>query len=158
MTVNIICVGKIKEDYFVNAAAEFEKRLRRFCNINIIQIADKNIPDNPSEAECNALLQKEGADIMKKIGKSDIVVAMCIEGKQLTSEELAKKMEEFQMQSSTIDFIIGGSLGLSNEVKARADFKLSMSKMTFPHRIARLMLEEQIYRAFKINANETYHK
>ena len=95
---------------------------------------------------------------MKKIGKSDIVVAMCIEGKQLTSEELAKKMEEFQMQSSTIDFIIGGSLGLSNEVKARADFKLSMSKMTFPHRIARLMLEEQIYRAFKINANETYHK
>ena len=83
---------------------------------------------------------------------------MCIEGKQLTSEELAKKMEEFQMQSSTIDFIIGGSLGLSNEVKARADFKLSMSKMTFPHRIARLMLEEQIYRAFKINANETYHK
>lgn len=158
MTVNIICVGKIKEDYFVNAAAEFEKRLRRFCNINIIQIADKNIPDNPSEAECNAVLQKEGADIMKKIGKSDIVVAMCIEGKQLTSEELAKKMEEFQMQSSTIDFIIGGSLGLSNEVKARADFKLSMSKMTFPHRIARLMLEEQIYRAFKINANETYHK
>lgn len=158
MTINIICVGKIKEDYFANAAAEFEKRLRRFCSINIIQIADKNIPDNPSESECNAVLQKEGADIMKKISKSDIVVAMCIEGKQLTSEELAKKLEDFQMQSSTIDFIIGGSLGLSDEVKARADFKLSMSKMTFPHRIARLMLEEQIYRAFKINANETYHK
>ena len=95
---------------------------------------------------------------MKKIGKGDIVVAMCIEGKMLSSEALAEKIADFQMRSSTIDFIIGGSLGLSDEVKKRADLKLSMSAMTFPHRIARLMLEEQIYRAFKINANETYHK
>ena len=95
---------------------------------------------------------------MKKIGKSDIVIAMCIEGKILSSEEFAAKLSDFQMQSSTIDFVIGGSLGLSDEVKKRADFKLSMSRMTFPHRIARLMLEEQIYRAFKILANETYHK
>lgn len=158
MTINIICVGKIKEDYFSKAAAEFEKRLSRFCSINVIQIPDKSIPDNPSPAECSAVLNKEGEQILKKIGKSDIVIAMCIEGKNLSSEEFAAKLSDFQMQSSTIDFVIGGSLGLSDEVKKRADFKLSMSKMTFPHRIARLMLEEQIYRAFKINANETYHK
>lgn len=158
MTVNIICVGKIKEDYFIKATAEFEKRLSRFCTFNVICLPDKSIPDNPSEAECKAVLEKEGEQIIKKIGKGDAVVAMCIEGKQLSSEQLAKKMADFQMQSSTIDFIIGGSLGLSEEVKKRADLRLSMSSMTFPHRIARLMLEEQIYRAFKINANETYHK
>ena len=158
MTINIICVGKIKEDYFLKASAEFEKRLSRFCNLNIVQIPDKSIPDNPSEAECALVLSKEGEQILKKLGKSDVVVAMCIEGKQLSSEQLAQKLAQFQMQSSTIDFIIGGSLGLCDEVKKRADLKLSMSSMTFPHRIARIMLEEQIYRAFKINANETYHK
>ena len=158
MNVNIICVGKIKEDYFVKATAEFEKRLSRFCTFNVITLPDKSIPDNPSDAECRAILEKEGEQILKKIGKSDKVIAMCIEGKQLSSEGLAEKIAEIKMQSSTIDFIIGGSLGLSDEVKNRADFRLSMSAMTFPHRIARLMLEEQIYRAFKINANETYHK
>lgn len=158
MTVNIICVGKVKEEYFVKAMAEFEKRLSRFCTLNVICLPDKSIPDNPSEAECREVLSREGEQILKKIGKSDIVVAMCIEGKQLSSEQLAEKISDFQMRSSTIDFIIGGSLGLSDEVKSRADLRLSMSSMTFPHRIARLMLEEQIYRAFKINANETYHK
>ena len=158
MNINVICVGKIKEDYFIKAAAEFEKRLSRFCNFNVISIADKPIPDNASLAECAAILKKEGDEILKKIGRSDTVIAMCIEGMQLASEELAKKIQGYTMQSSTIDFVIGGSLGLSDDVKKRADFKLSMSKMTFPHRIARLMLEEQIYRAFKINANETYHK
>ncbi len=158
MNVNIICVGKIKEDYFVKAAAEFEKRLSRFCNINVSVLPDKPIAENASRAEEEIVLKKEGEEILKKIKKGDIVVAMCIEGKQLSSEGLAQKIQDFQMQSSTIDFIIGGSLGLSSEVKQRADFKLSMSSMTFPHRIARLMLEEQIYRAFKINANETYHK
>ena len=158
MTVNIICVGKVKEEYFVKAMAEFEKRLSRFCTLNVICLPDKSIPDNPSEAECREVLSREGEQILKKIGKSDIVVAMCIEGKQLSSEQLAEKISDFQMRSSTIDFIIGGSLGLSDEVKSRADLRLSMSSMTFPHRIAGLMLEEQIYRAFKINANETYHK
>ena len=158
MNVNIICVGKIKEDYFVKATAEFEKRLSRFCNFNVMVLSDKSIPDNASKAEEEIVLRKEGEEILRKIGKSDIVVAMCIEGKQLSSEELAEKIRDFQMVSSTIDFVIGGSLGLAEDVKSRADFKLSMSKMTFPHRIARLMLEEQIYRAFKINANETYHK
>ncbi len=158
MTINLICVGKIKEDYFVKATAEFEKRLSRFCTFNVICLPDKSIPDNASPAEEQIILKKEGAEILKKIGKGDIVVAMCIEGKMLSSEKLAAKIGDFQMQSSTIDFIIGGSLGLSDEVKSRADLRLSMSSMTFPHRIARLMLEEQIYRAFKIMANETYHK
>ncbi len=158
MNINIICVGKIKEDYFVKATAEFEKRLSRFCTLSIINLPDRSIPDNASPAEEQIVLKKEGEEILRKIGKGDIVVAMCIEGKQFSSQELAEKIADFQMQSSTIDFVIGGSLGLSDEVKSRASLKLSMSKMTFPHRIARLMLEEQIYRAFKINNNEVYHK
>ncbi len=158
MTINIICVGKIKEEFFKNAAAEYEKRLSRFCNINIYNLPDKSIPDNPSDAQCESVLKAEGDLILKKIGKSDTVICLCIEGKMLSSEELSKKIKEIQNYSSTIDFIIGGSLGLSDEVKKRADFKLSLSPMTFPHNLARIMLTEQIYRAFKINNNESYHK
>ena len=158
MKINIICVGKIKEDFFKTAGAEYEKRLSRFCNISIISIPDKSIPDNPSKGECEAVLKAEGELILKKIGKGDTVIALCIEGKTLTSEELSQKIKEIQNYSSTIDFVIGGSLGLSDEVKKRADFKLSLSAMTFPHNIARIVLEEQIYRAFKINNNESYHK
>ena len=158
MKINIICVGKIKEDFFKGASAEYEKRLSRFCDINIINLPDKSFPENASESEEKAVLKAEGELILKKIGKSDTVIALCVEGKMLTSEGLAEKIKDIQNYSSTIDFIIGGSLGLSQEVKNRADFKLSLSTMTFPHRIARIVLEEQIYRAFKINANETYHK
>lgn len=158
MKINIICVGKIKEDFFKGAAAEYEKRLSRFCDINIINLPDKSIPENASESECQNVLKAEGELILKKIGKSDTVIALCVEGKMLTSEGLAEKIKDIQNYSSTIDFVIGGSLGLSQEVKNRADFKLSLSAMTFPHRIARIVLEEQIYRAFKINNNESYHK
>ena len=158
MKINIICVGKIKEDFFKGAAAEYEKRLSRFCDISIINLPDKSIPENASESECQNVLKAEGELILKKIGKSDTVIALCVEGKMLTSEGLAEKIKEKQNYSSTIDFVIGGSLGLSQEVKNRADFKLSLSAMTFPHRIARIVLEEQIYRAFKINNNESYHK
>ena len=158
MKINIICVGKIKEDFFRQAAAEYEKRLSRFCNISIINIPDKSIPENPSKSECEAVLKAEGELILKKLGKSDTVIALCIEGKELSSEELSQKIKEIQNYSSTIDFVIGGSLGLSDEVKKRADLKLSLSAMTFPHNIARIVLEEQIYRAFKINNNENYHK
>lgn len=158
MKINIICVGKIKEDFFKGAAAEYEKRLSRFCDISIINLPDKSIPENASESECQSVLKAEGELILKKIGKSDTVIALCVEGKMLTSEGLAEKIKDIQNYSSTIDFVIGGSLGLSQEVKNRADFKLSLSAMTFPHRIARIVLEEQIYRAFKINNNESYHK
>lgn len=158
MNINIICVGKVKEDYFKEALTEYEKRLSRFCKINVFVLPDKKIPDNPTEGQCQAVLKAEGEQILAKIGKSDRVVALCVEGKQVSSEKLAEMMQGLMLETSTVDFVIGGSLGLWDEVKKRADVKLSLSNMTFPHRIARLVLEEQIYRAFKINANETYHK
>ena len=158
MNINIISVGKIKESYYREALAEFEKRLSRFCTFGSVILPDKSIPDNPTAGECEDILRREGEQILNKTGKSDFVVAMCIEGKQLASEDFAQKMQDIMMQHSTVDFVIGGSLGLSDAVKERADFKFSLSKMTFPHRIARLVLTEQVYRAFKIMANETYHK
>lgn len=158
MKINIISVGKIKESYFLEAMAEYEKRISRFCRINSIVLPDKKIPDSPSEGEIKKVLKEEGEEILKKIAKNDYVVAMCVEGKELSSEDLAQKLSSIQLEAPDITFVIGGSLGLSDEVKSRADFKLSLGKMTLPHRIARLVLEEQIYRAFKINANEKYHK
>jgi 23S rRNA (pseudouridine1915-N3)-methyltransferase len=156
--VTLLCVGKLKESFYISAVAEYQKRLQRHCQLSIVELPEQKLPENPSAAEIEQALSKEAAAIGEKIPKGSTLIAMCIEGKQLSSEGLAEKIAEIKMQSSTIDFIIGGSLGLSDEVKNRADFRLSMSAMTFPHRIARLMLEEQIYRAFKINANETYHK
>lgn len=158
MNINIICVGKVKEDYFREALAEYEKRLSRFCKLSVIVLPDKKIPDNPSKGQCEVVLREEGQQILSKIGKTDKVIALCVEGKQVSSERLADIMKEIAFEASTIDFVIGGSLGLWDEVKKRADIRLSLSMMTLPHRIARIVLEEQIYRAFKINANETYHK
>ncbi|MBQ7876413.1 MAG: 23S rRNA (pseudouridine(1915)-N(3))-methyltransferase RlmH [Clostridia bacterium] len=156
--VTVISVGKIKEKFIKDALTEYEKRLSRFCKFKTIEINDRPIPDNASHAEEVAVLVKEGGDILSKIDKSDYVISMCIEGKKLSSPQLAKKLSDAFMTSSNITFIIGGSLGLSDTVKARSDFRLSMSDMTFPHNLAKLMLTEQIYRAFKINANENYHK
>lgn len=156
--ITVISVGKIKEKFIKDALGEYEKRLSRFVKFKSIEIADRPIPDNASPSEEAQVLNKEGADILAKIPKSDYVIAMCIEGKQCSSVDFAKKLSSAFMTTSSITFIIGGSLGLSDEVKQRADFKLSMSAMTFPHNLARLMLTEQIYRAFKINANESYHK
>lgn len=156
--ITVISVGKIKEKFIKDALEEYEKRLSRFCKFKSVEIADRPIPDKASEAEEAAVLNKEGGDILSKIGKSDFVISMCIEGKKLTSEQFAKKLSDVFMQSSNITFIIGGSLGLCEKVKERSDFRLSMSDMTFPHNLARLMLTEQIYRAFKINSNESYHK
>ncbi len=158
MNINIICVGKIKESYYKEAIAEFEKRLRRFCCFKITELPDMKIPDNPLPGQERAVLEAEGAAILKAVGKNDYVIAMCVEGKELSSEEWAAKTEDILQTHSSITYIIGGSLGLSPEVKARADFRLSMGRITLPHRLARLVLAEQIYRSFKINANETYHK
>jgi len=159
MTINIICVGKIKEDYFSKAAAEFEKRLSRFCSINVIQIPDKSIPDNPSPAECSAVLNKEGEQILSEIPSGAYAVALCIEGKQLSSPELAEKIEEVALLGkSSVCFIIGSSFGLSDEVKNKCDLKLSFSRLTFPHQLFRVLLLEQIYRAFSITNKMKYHK
>lgn len=157
-TITVISVGKIKEKFIKDALCEYEKRLSRFVKFKSIEIADRPIPDNASSAEEAQVLEKEGSDILSKISKSDYVIAMCIEGKKLSSVDFAKKLSSAFLQTSSVTFIIGGSLGLSSAVKARADFKMSMSDMTFPHNLARLMLTEQTYRAFKINANESYHK
>ena len=158
LNVNIICVGSIKEKFFTDALNEYKKRLQRYCKFNIVELAEEKITDQETQAQIDKTLSKEGERILARIGKSDYVIAMCIEGKQLSSEELSQKLSEISMLSGTVDFVIGGSWGLSKDVKSRADFRLSVSKMTFPHQLFRVMLSEQIYRAFTITANAKYHK
>lgn len=158
MNISIVCIGKIKESFFRGALDEYSKRLSRFAKLDIIEVRDEKIPDNPSEKEIDAILEKEGAAVLAKIPKNSRIIAMCIEGKELSSTQLAEKIREISMTASHITFIIGGSLGLSDKVKAAADFKLSFGKITLPHQLMRVVLTEQIYRAFKINAGENYHK
>ncbi len=159
MRIRIICVGKIKEKYLKDGIAEYAKRLGRFCTFEVCELPDKKIPDNPSDAECTKVLTEEGEAISKRISKDSFVIALCVEGKAMSSEELAAKMSSVTlMGKSNIDFIIGGSLGLSDSVKKQSDMRLSFSAFTLPHQLMRLVLAEQIYRAFKINANEEYHK
>ena len=160
LRVNIICIGKIKEAYFADAIAEYGKRLSAFCKFQITELAEERIKSNaPNPAQIAEVLNAEGRRIMQKISPADYVCAMCIEGKMLSSEELAQTLSGVAVVGkSTVDFIIGGSYGLSDEVKLRADLRLSMSKMTFPHQMARVILSEQIYRAFEINSGGKYHK
>ena len=159
LTVNLICIGKIKEKYWTDAIFEYKKRLSAFCKFNIIEIDEEKTFNNPNSSQINSILNAEGKRILNSISKGSSVISMCIEGKQLTSPELAKKLGDITLSGkSSVDFIIGGSWGLSDEVKAKSDFKLSMSKMTFPHQMARVVLTEQIYRAFEILNNGKYHK
>ncbi len=159
MKITLIAVGKIKEKYFTDAIAEYAKRLSRYCKLEIVEVADEKTPDGASEALENQIKEKEGERILSKVADSAYVVALAIEGKQLDSEELAEKMEKWNVSGiSHLVFIIGGSLGLSPKVLNRADFKLSFSKMTFPHQLMRVVLLEQIYRSFRIRNNEPYHK
>ncbi len=158
LNVNIICVGSLKEKFFCDAVSEYKKRLSRYCKFNIIELAEEKITDQETQAQIDKTLIKEGEKILSKIGKSDYCIAMCIEGKNISSQELSEKLEDISLTHGTVDFVIGGSWGLSDEVKKRADFKLSVSKMTFPHQLFRVMLSEQIYRAFTISAGAKYHK
>ena len=158
MNISVVCIGKIKEKFFRDALDEYSKRLSRFAKFEIIEVRDERIPDNPSEKEISAILEKEGAAVMAKIPKNSRIIAMCIEGKELSSTALAEKMREISMTSSHITFIIGGSLGLSDNVKSMADIKLSFGKITLPHQLMRVILLEQIYRAFRIMNGEPYHK
>ena len=154
--INIICIGKIKEKYFTDAIAEYAKRLTAFCKFNIIELSEERIKSNiPNRSQIDEVIFSEGKRIMQKISPSDYVVAMCIEGKSMSSEELSKLIDNASVSGkSTVDFIIGGSYGLDESVKKR----LSMSRMTFPHQMARMILSEQIYRAFEISSNGKYHK
>ena len=157
--VTLIVLGGLKEKFFIDAAKEYEKRLSRFCQIKTVEINPAPLPDNPSRSQIENALLAEAALIEKKIPQNAEVFALCIEGKQLSSEELSQKiMEVADFGSGNVVFIIGSSYGLSERIKNLAKFKLSMSKMTFPHKLARVILLEQIYRAFMISSGGEYHK
>ncbi|MBQ3563534.1 MAG: 23S rRNA (pseudouridine(1915)-N(3))-methyltransferase RlmH [Clostridia bacterium] len=157
--VTVIAVGKLKEKYFRDGCAEYEKRLSSFCKLNIIEIDETKCPSNPSQAEINKVIEGEGDKILSKIQKGTYVIAMCIEGNEISSNKLADMIENVSAYGdSHIVFVIGGSYGLSDRVKNISKFKLSMSPLTFPHMMARMMLLEQIYRAFMINSGSEYHK
>ena len=157
--VSIICVGKMKEKFYIDAAAEYVKRLSRFCKLEITELPEDRLPDDPSQAQIDAALAKEADAIRAKLPPSAYIIAMCVEGKTRSSEELASLMAQSANQGeSHLVFLIGGSFGLHPSLKALAAVKLSMSPMTFPHHLARVMLLEQIYRGFKINEGSAYHK
>lgn len=157
--VTVICLGKIKEKYLRDACDEYLKRLKAFCKLNLVELSPCRIAENPSDAEIESALESEAKEIIAKIPNGAKVFAMCIEGKQMPSEKLSQQLSSAAVQGfNNIVFIIGSSHGLSETVKKRADFKLSMSKMTFPHQLARVMLLEQIYRAYQISHGGKYHK
>ena len=149
--IKVICIGKIKEKFFKEAISEYEKRLQKYVKLEIIELPDFSLGTELSK-------EKEGENILKNIKDKDYVITLEIEGKSLTSVELSKEIEKIQMQNGDITFVIGGSDGLSSEVKKRSNYALSFSKMTFPHQLFRIILLEQIYRSFKIRNNESYHK
>ena len=156
--VAFITLGKLKEKYLREAVMEYEKRLSRYCDLEIIELEPVKLPDNPSKAQIEAALVKEADMVLKKIPKNSEVFALCVEGKQLSSEVFAENFADLSRQGRGITFVIGSSYGLSEQVKSVSNFRLSVSKMTFPHQLFRVMLLEQVYRAFKINEGSTYHK
>lgn len=158
MNITVICIGKLKEKYLKEAVSEYSKRLSRFVKLDIAELPDCKIPENASSAQERAVLDKEGEKILSRIKPDSYTVAMCIEGKQLSSTEFAGKLNEISMVSGNITFIIGGSLGLSDDVKKRADMHLSFGRITLPHQLMRVILLEQVYRGYKINNHEAYHK
>jgi 23S rRNA (pseudouridine1915-N3)-methyltransferase len=159
INVHLIVLGKLKEKYMKEFASEYEKRLSAYCKLTVTELEPIKLSDNPSQTEIDNALSKETQMVKAKIPKGAFVFSMCIEGKQMSSEELSKKLDSIAVSgNSTVAFIIGSSFGLSDEIKNMSDFKFSMSKMTFPHKLARIMLTEQIYRAFSISNNGKYHK
>ncbi|KAJ50862.1 23S rRNA (pseudouridine1915-N3)-methyltransferase [Clostridium tetanomorphum] len=159
MNITIISVGKIKEKFLRDAIDEYSKRLTRYCKLEIIEVSDEKTPDNASQKDELLIKEKEGEKILKYIKDTNFVVCLAIDGKMLSSEDLASFIQSQGLYgNSDICFIIGGSLGLSNKVLKRADYKLSFSKMTFPHQLMRVILLEQVYRSFRINSGEPYHK
>lgn len=157
--VTVLCVGKLKEKFYIDAAAEYVKRLQRHCKLELIELPEQRLPDDPSPAEIQKALRTEGDAIREKLPKGGAVITLCIEGRPCSSEELSRRMAEFGVQGKTqLTFLIGGSVGLDEDLKRQADWRLSMSSMTFPHHMARIMLLEQIYRAYQIAGGTKYHK
>lgn len=159
MNIDIIVVGKIKEKYLNDGIKEYTKRLSRYCSLNIIEVDDEKAPENLSERDMEIITDKEGERILSKVQSNSYIIPLVIEGKNISSEDMAEKMSNLMVDGySHLTFVIGGSLGLSDEVIKRSNFKLSFSKMTFPHQLMRLILLEQIYRSFRIIRNQPYHK
>ena len=157
--ITILCVGKLKEKFYLDATAEYAKRLSRYCKLDILELPGSRLPEEPSPAQIQQALDTEAAAITAKLPKGGALVALCIEGPPCSSEEMTRKMHQLAVSGKTqLTFLIGGSMGLSESLKRRADWKLSMSPMTFPHHLARVMLLEQIYRGFQILGNTKYHK
>lgn len=159
MQINIICVGKLKEDYLKAACGEYQKRLSRFCTLHISELRDEAIPENASPAQVRQALDKEAARIEALLQPRDYIITLCVEGRAESSEGFAETLSAVQQAGAgRLVCIIGGSCGLADSVKSKSRIKLSFSKMTFPHQLMRVLLLEQMYRAFKINAGESYHK
>ncbi len=159
MKITILCVGKVKEKFYRDAIGEYQKRLSRYCKLEIVEVTDEKTPDGASENVENQIKEKEGNRILSKIREEDYVIALAIDGKMQDSVELSKNIQQLGVRGkSSIVFVIGGSLGLSKEVLKRANEKLSFSKMTFPHQLMRVILLEQVYRSYRIMNGEPYHK
>ncbi|EUC80542.1 23S rRNA (pseudouridine(1915)-N(3))-methyltransferase RlmH [Streptococcus halitosis] len=159
MKIKVVTVGKLKEKYLKDGIAEYTKRISRFAKLEMIELADEKTPDKASELENQKILETEGARILSKVGERDFVVVLAIEGKTLSSEEFSKQLEQASIKGySTLTFIIGGSLGLAPVVKNRANLSVSFGRLTLPHQLMRLVLVEQIYRAFTIQQGSPYHK
>lgn len=159
LSIKLICVGKLREQFYIDAFAEYSKRLSAYCKFECVELNETKLGAAPSDKEIAAALDKEAGDIERAIGKDAYVIAMCVEGKQLKSEAFAQKINKLAVSGKgRLCFVIGGSFGLSPRIKQRADMRLGMSEMTFPHHLARVMLAEQIYRSFKILEGSRYHK
>ena len=159
LNVTVLCVGKLKESYWQAACAEYAKRLGAFCRFRLVEVAEERLPDNPSPAQIAATVEAEGKRLLEKLPKEAAVIPLCIEGKEMDSPALAAYVERLTVAgTSHIALVIGGSWGLSDAVKSRAALRLSMSPMTFPHQLARVMVLEQVYRAFQISGGGKYHK
>lgn len=158
LNINIICVGKIKENYLKDAITEYSKRLSKFCNLNIIELQDEKLPNKLNNSIINEIKNKECSKIIQSIKKDSYIICLDLKGKEFSSEDFSKKIENIALNfNSSITFIIGGTLGLNQEILSMADEKICFSKMTFPHQLIRVFLLEQLFRAFKISNNETYH-
>jgi 23S rRNA (pseudouridine1915-N3)-methyltransferase len=158
-SIHLICVGKLKEKFYMEAAAEYTKRLSSYCKLTVTELAEERLPQDPSQAQIDGALAKEADAIRAKLPANATLIALCVEGKLRSSEELAQMMNTWANSGvKHLVFVIGGSYGLHPSIKSAAQVKLSMSPMTFPHHMARVMVLEQIYRAFKINEGSRYHK
>lgn len=159
LTINVVCAGKIKENYLKDAITEYSKRVSKYCNLNIIEVPDEKLPEKLSENLEISIKEKEGKAMISKISKDTYLICLDLKGKEFSSEDFSKKIEDISVNyNSSITFVIGGSLGISKELLDMSKEKICFSKMTFPHQLIRLFLLEQIFRAFKISNNETYHR